>query len=89
MVQIYAKVSAKTRGNHISGLALPNRILHYTNITKGECKGKRKSYFRFDYAEPHHIFYKYNERRVEKKELALFFYRATSHFRISHKNSDK
>ena len=32
--------------------------------------------------------YKYNERRVEKKELALFFYRATSHFRISHKNSE-
>ena len=29
---------------------------------KGECKGKRKSYFRFDYAEPHPIFYKYSER---------------------------
>ena len=25
------------------------------NIVKGECKGKRKSYFRFDYAEPHPI----------------------------------
>ena len=32
------------------------------NIVKGECKGKRKSYFRFDYAEPHPIFYKYSER---------------------------
>ena len=33
------------------------------NIVKGECKGKRKSHFRFDYAEPHPIFYKYSETR--------------------------
>ena len=32
------------------------------NIAKGERKGKPKSYFRFDYAEPHPIFYKYSER---------------------------
>ena len=25
------------------------------NIVKGECKGKPKSHFRFDYAEPHPI----------------------------------
>ena len=62
-------MSAKTRGNHISGLALPNRILHYTNITKGECRGKRKFHFRFDYAEPHPIFYKYSESRMHKNEL--------------------
>ena len=33
----------------------------FTNIAKGERKDKRKSYFRFDYAEPHPIFYKYIE----------------------------
>ena len=28
----------------------------YANIVKGECRGKRKSCFRFDYAEPQPIF---------------------------------
>ena len=32
-----------------------------TNIAKGECRGKRKSYFRFDYVEPSPIFYKYKD----------------------------
>ncbi|HBO08410.1 MAG TPA: hypothetical protein DEF69_05095 [Barnesiella sp.] len=27
-----------------------------TKIVKGESRGKRKSHFRFDYAEPHPIF---------------------------------
>ena len=27
-----------------------------TKIAKGESRGKRKSHFRFDYAEPHPIF---------------------------------
>ena len=27
-----------------------------TKIAKGECRGKRKFYFRMDYAEPHLIF---------------------------------
>ena len=27
-----------------------------TKIAKGECRDKRKFYFRFDYAEPHPIF---------------------------------
>ena len=31
------------------------------NIAKGECKGKRKSHFRFDYVEPPPIFYKYKD----------------------------
>ena len=45
------------------------------NIAKGECKGKRKSYFRFDYAEPHPIFFSTNIRKGNhsKKELAHFF----------------
>ena len=45
------------------------------NIVKGECKGKRKSYFRFDYAEPHPIFFSTNIRKGNhsKKELAHFF----------------
>ncbi len=30
--------------------------LHVTKIAKGECRGKRKFYFRMDYAEPHLIF---------------------------------
>ena len=32
-----------------------------TNIAKGECRGKRKSYFRIGSAEPYPIFYKYSE----------------------------
>ena len=33
-------------------------VTHYeqTKIAKGECRDKRKFYFRFDYAEPHPIF---------------------------------
>ena len=27
-----------------------------TKIAKGECRGKRKIHFRFDYAEPHPFF---------------------------------
>ena len=36
---------------------------------KGECKGKRKFHFRFDYAEPHPIFYNIvkGERRGKRK----------------------
>ena len=48
-------MSAKANGNLISDLTMPNRILYSTNIVKGERKGKPKSYFRFDYAEPHPI----------------------------------
>ena len=40
-----------------------NYILKYgTNIVKGECRDKRKLYFRLDYAEPPPVFYKYSER---------------------------
>ena len=48
-------MSAKANGNLISDLTMPNRILYSINIAKGERKDKRKSYFRFDYAEPHPI----------------------------------
>lgn len=34
-----------------------------TNIAKGECRGKRKSYFRIGSAEPYPIFYKYTQTR--------------------------
>ena len=34
-----------------------------TNIAKGECRGKRKSYFRIGSAEPYPIFYKYSKTR--------------------------
>ena len=39
------------------------------NIAKGERKGKRKSHFQFDSAEPHPIFYKYSESQLQKPEL--------------------
>ena len=39
---------------------------------KGECRGKPKSHFRFDYAEPHPIFYKYSERRAQRQTEILF-----------------
>ena len=47
------------------------------NIAKGECKGKRKSYFRFDYAEPHPILAA-NAANIEKsswrKKSSLSFF---------------
>jgi len=37
-----------------SGLTIPNRILAYEKIVKGERRGKRKTkFFKFDYPEPH------------------------------------
>ena len=44
-------------------------------IVKGECRDKRKPCFRFDYAEPHPIFFSTNIRKGNhsKKELAHFF----------------
>lgn len=42
-----------------------------TKIAKGECRGKRKFYFRMDYAEPHLIFVFTN---VQKALLMLLFY---------------
>jgi len=50
-------VSAETSENYIFGLTMPNRLLYSTNIVKGECKGKRKSHFRLDYAETNLILY--------------------------------
>lgn len=47
-------------------------IWKLTNIVKGECRGKPKSHFRFDYAEPHPIFYKYSERRAQRQTEILF-----------------
>ena len=45
-----------------------------TKIAKGECRGKRKSYFRIGSAEPYPIFYKYNERCVQNKTNTLVFH---------------
>ena len=42
--------------NFIFGLTMPNRIRYSTNIVKGECRGKRKSHFWIDYAEPYLIY---------------------------------
>ena len=42
-----------------------------TKIAKGESRGKRKFYFRMDYAEPHLIFVFTN---VQKSMLMLLFY---------------
>ena len=46
--------------------SLPKQFLHFTNIAKDDCKGKRKSHFRMGYAEPYPIFYKYSESRKQK-----------------------
>jgi len=45
-------------------LALPNRILSYAKIVKGESNSKRKNevFTIFDIAEPNPIFYKDSER---------------------------
>ena len=42
------------------------------NIVKGKYISKPKSHFRFDYAELHPIFYKYNERWAQRKTEILF-----------------
>ena len=35
-------------------LILPNRILSYAKVMKGECRSKWKRVFQFGYAESHH-----------------------------------
>jgi hypothetical protein len=49
-------VSAEANENLIFGLTMPSRIRYFTNIVKGERKGKRKSPFWIDYAEPYLIY---------------------------------
>ena len=58
-----------------------------TNIAKGECRGKRKSYFRIGSAEPYPIFYKYNERCVQNKTNTLVFH--TESYLISRFGRDR
>ena len=48
-----------------------------TNIAKGECRGKRKSYFRIGSAEPYPIFYKYSERGRKDKATNFIFIRVS------------
>lgn len=40
-----------------------------TKIAKGERKGKRKSHFQFDSAEPHPIFYKYSKNSQKNGKI--------------------
>lgn len=47
-----------------------------TNIAKGECRGKRKSYFRIGSAEPYPIFYKYmkkSQKTVLISDIFIFY----------------
>lgn len=46
-----------------------------TKIAKGECRGKRKFHFRFDYAEPQPIFVftKIGEQYNAIKQVDIFF----------------
>ena len=47
---------------------IPNRILSYPKIVKGECRSKRENlFFKFDYAEPHPILSKDCERWAKNK----------------------
>ena len=56
---------------------MSNRSLYSTNIVKGGFGDKRKSYFRFDYAESYSIFVVTKivkgERRDVKTGVFLFF----------------
>ena len=47
-------------------LALPSRILYYTNIVKGECNDKTEKhrFYSLGTAEPHPILYKYTKKHV-------------------------
>lgn len=46
-----------------------------TKIAKGECRGKRKFHFRFDYAEPQPVFVftKIGEQYNAIKQVDIFF----------------
>ena len=46
------------RNTELKAILFYLRNLNYANIMKGECKGKRKSHFRLDYAETNLILYK-------------------------------
>ena len=62
--QRYGKVSGEANEKQsFSDLTIPNRILAYGKIAKGEWRGKRKTkFFRFDYPEPHPSLWKDSER---------------------------
>ena len=50
-------------------MALPNRILSYQKIVKGECNSKWKNivFLNFGFAEPHPILFKDSERFCNSK----------------------
>ena len=65
---------------------LPNRILYYANIVKGERndKAEKPCFYSFGTAEPHPILCKYSERRVQRQSgktvfLQLWHCRAASY----------
>ena len=65
-MQRYRKVSAETKreNNVLPELSMPNRIISYAKIQKGEYRDKtgKQHFTGIVYAEPHHIFYKDTER---------------------------
>ena len=46
-----------------------------TKIAKGECRGKRKIHFRFDYAEPHPFFVSTKIAKGERRDKRKFYFR--------------
>ena len=46
-----------------------------TKIAKGECRGKRKFYFRMDYAEPHPIFVSTKIAKGERRDKRKIHFR--------------
>lgn len=46
-----------------------------TKIAKGGCRGKRKFYFRMDYAEPHLISSSYLQMYKKALLMLLFYFR--------------
>uniref|UniRef100_UPI004038B259 hypothetical protein n=1 Tax=Barnesiella intestinihominis TaxID=487174 RepID=UPI004038B259 len=68
-------------------------IFVLTKIAKGECRGKRKSCFRFDYAEPQPIFVltkiAKGECRGKRKSRFRFDYTELQSYLHMYKDSER
>ncbi|WP_418706080.1 hypothetical protein [Barnesiella intestinihominis] len=86
---------AEANGNSVSDLTMPNRnpIFVLTKIVKGESRGKRKSRFRFDYAEPQPIFVltkiAKGECRGKRKSRFRFDYTELQSYLRMYKDSER